>query len=103
VFTLQYVRELRELGMQPGADEIVGMKVQGVTPRICQGAASHRNQSDVDEIVGMKVQGVTAEYVRTLQSAGFKNLSCDDVIGAKVMGINSEFIEKSAQAWIPGI
>jgi len=49
----------------------------------------------VDEIVGMKVQGVTAEYVKTLQSAGFKNLSGDEVIGAKVVGINSEFIEKA--------
>jgi hypothetical protein len=33
--------------------------------------------------------------VKTLQSAGFKNLSCDEVIGAKVQGITPEFIEKA--------
>src|SRR6266436_2599363 len=76
-------------------DEIIAMKVQGVTPEYVKELRATGINPDVDEIVGMKVQGVTAEYVRTLQSAGFKNLSCDDVIGAKVMGINSEFIEKA--------
>ena len=40
----------------------------------------------------MKVQGVTADYIKTLQSAGFKP-SVDDVVGAKVQGITPEFIE----------
>ena len=37
----------------------------------------------------------SSDLVKTLQSAGFKNLSCDEVIGAKVQGITPEFIEKA--------
>jgi beta-lactamase regulating signal transducer with metallopeptidase domain len=93
--TPEYIKAIRDLGLQPSADEIVGMKVQGVTPEFVKELRVTGINPDVDEIIGMKVQGVTAEFVKTLQSAGFKNLTCDDVIGAKVMGINSEFIERA--------
>src|SRR6266850_1984236 len=49
------VHELRELGLQPGADEIVGMKVQGVTPEYVKELRATGIHPDVDEIVGMKV------------------------------------------------
>jgi hypothetical protein len=50
---------------------------------------------DTDELIGMKVQGITPEYVKSMQDAGFKNLDVDDLIGAKVQGITPEFIEKA--------
>jgi len=45
-------------------------------------------------MIGLRVQGVTPEYIKALQTAGFK-LSIDDVIGAKVQGITPEFIDKA--------
>ena len=50
---------------------------------------------DTDELIGMKVQGITPEYVKSMQAAGFKDLKCEELIGAKVMGVNAEFIEKA--------
>jgi hypothetical protein len=41
------------------------------------------------------VQGITPEYVKSVQAAGFKDLTCDELIGAKVMGVTPEFIEKA--------
>jgi hypothetical protein len=38
------------------------------------------------------VQGVTADYIKALQSAGFKP-NADEIIDAKVQGITPEFIE----------
>ena len=42
----------------------------------------------------MRVQGVTADYIKTLQAAGFK-VELDEAIGAKVQGITPEFIESA--------
>jgi len=42
---------------------------------------------NTDELIGMKVQGITPEYVKSMQAAGFKDLDCDELIGAKVQGI----------------
>ena len=50
---------------------------------------------DSEELIGMKVQGVTPEYVKSLQAAGFNDLDADEIIGAKVQGITPEFIEKA--------
>jgi hypothetical protein len=50
---------------------------------------------NTDELIGMKVQGITPEYVKSMQAAGFKELDCDELIGAKVQGVTPEFIEKA--------
>ena len=93
--TPEYIKAIHDLGMQPTAEEVVGMRVQGITPEYIRDMRTVAQNLSVEDLIGMKVQGVTAEYVKTLQSAGFKNLSCDEVIGAKVQGITPEFIEKA--------
>jgi hypothetical protein len=47
----------------------------------------------VNQIVAMKVQGVTPEYRKKLEAAGFK-LGVDELVMAKVMDITPEFIGK---------
>src|SRR6266496_2448504 len=89
-----YVKEIHDLGLQPTVEEFVGMKVQGVTPDYVRELRATGLAPNVGELIGMKVQGVTAEYVKALQAAGFKDLKSDQIIGAKVQGITPEFIEK---------
>jgi hypothetical protein len=49
---------------------------------------------DSDDVIALKVQGVTTEFIKALQSAGFKP-DVDDIIGAKVQGVTPEFIERA--------
>lgn len=89
--TPAYVKEIRELGLQPSADEIVGMKVQGITPEYLREMRTIAANLGVDELIGMKVQGITPEYANEMRGLGLK-ADPDNLIGMKVQGITPEYI-----------
>jgi beta-lactamase regulating signal transducer with metallopeptidase domain len=89
--TPEYVRAIHDLGLHPDVDGIVGMKVQGITPDYVKELRGLGFKPDVDDIIGMKVQGVTAEYVQGLKGAGIA-ASADDVVGMKVQGVTPEYV-----------
>jgi len=89
--TPEYVRAIHDLGFQPDADGLVGLKVQGVTPEYIKELRSLGFKPDVDEIIGMKVQGVTAEYVQGLKAVGIQ-ADADDIVGLKVQGVTPEYV-----------
>jgi len=90
--TPEYVREMHDLGLHPGAEGFVGMRVQGVTPDYVKELRSLGFNPDVDQIVGMKVQGITPEYIRELQSVGLKP-DGNQVVGLKVQGVTAAYIK----------
>lgn len=90
--TPEYVRAIHEQGLHPDVDAIVGMRVQGVTPEyIRQMRATGLALTEEDEIVGMKVQGVTPEYVLALKQLGVQP-DADQIIGMKVQGVTAQYI-----------
>src|SRR5215467_8971430 len=61
--TSEYIHEIRAEGLKPTADELVAMKVQGITPEYIRQIRAMKLNSDIDSLIGMKVQGITPEYV----------------------------------------
>ena len=94
--TPEYVREMRTVAPKPSVDELIGMKVQGITPQYAQEMRELGLQAGPDELIGMKVQSVTPEYVRGMKATGLKP-DADELIGMKVQGITPEYV-KSVQA-----
>lgn len=89
--TPSYVKEIRALGLQPSADEFVGMRVQGITPEYIREMRTIEANLSVDELIGMKVQGVTPQYAHELRELGIQT-GADDLIGMKVQGITPEYV-----------
>jgi len=89
--TPEYVQKMKELGIRPDADTLVGMKVQGVTPQYIADLRAAGVNVDNEEIIGMKVQGVDAGYVRALQQEGI-HADADEIIGMKVQGVTPEYV-----------
>jgi beta-lactamase regulating signal transducer with metallopeptidase domain len=90
--TPEYVKSMRELGMNPDADSLVSMKVQGITPDYVHGMRAATGENlDADDLIGMKVQGVSPEYVKQVHDLGLKADS-GELIGMKVQGISPEYI-----------
>ena len=89
--TPEYVRGMRAAGVNVDADELIGMKVQGVTPEYVKEMRAAYPGIDIDTIIGFKVQGVTTEYATELSKLGIK-ADADDLIGLKVQGVTPEYV-----------
>ena len=91
--TPEYVRDVNQLGLKPNADEFVSLKVQGVTPEYIKGLRALGFNPDLDQIVGMKVQGVDADYVHSLKEVGVTG-DADDFVGMKVQGVTAGYVKE---------
>jgi beta-lactamase regulating signal transducer with metallopeptidase domain len=91
--TPEYIKGMHDLGLQPDVDELIGMKVQGITPDYVREMRKFDANANIDELIGMKVQGITPEYIREIRAI-YANLSVDDLIGMKVQGVTPEYIRE---------
>ena len=91
--TPEYIKAIHDLGLQPTSDEIVGMKIQGVTPEYIRDMRTVAQNPSVDELIGMKIQGVTPQYVRELRELGLQ-VGADEIVGMKVQGVTPEYVKE---------
>jgi len=91
--TPSYVKEIHEIGLRPTADELIGMRVQGITPEYIREMRTIDAKLNVDELIGMKVQGITPQYAKELGELGVK-VAPDELIGMKVQGITPEYVRE---------
>lgn len=101
--TPEYIKGIHELGLHPTADELVGMKVQGITPEYIREMRNFHSNLTVDELIGMKVEGVTPQYIREFRDLGLQP-GPDETVGMKVQGVTPEYVrELRATGLKPGI
>jgi bla regulator protein blaR1 len=91
--TPEYIRAIHDLGLQPTSEEIIGMKVQGVTPEYIRDMRTVAQNLSVDELIGMQVQGVTLQYVRELRELGLQP-GAEEIVGMKVQGVTPEYVKE---------
>ena len=88
--TPEYIKGMNDLGLQPSVEELIGMKVQGITPEYVREMRKFDSNASIDDLIGMKVQGITPEYFREARKT-YGNLSIEELIGMKVQGITPEY------------
>jgi beta-lactamase regulating signal transducer with metallopeptidase domain len=91
--TPEYIHEIRAEGLKPDTDELIAMKVQGITPEYIHQVRAMNLKVDVDTLIGMKVQGITPEYADEMRKLGFKPEG-DELIAMKVQGITAEYVHQ---------
>ena len=98
--TPEYIHAIRAEGFKPSADELITLKVQGVTPEyIRQVRAMNIGANDVDTIVAMKIQGVTPEYVQEMKQLGFHS-DAEELIAMKIQGVNAAYVKQLTEMGI---
>src|SRR5256884_1897951 len=91
--TPEYIKGMHDLGLQPNAEELIGMKVQGITAEYISEMRKYFSNLNVEDSIGMKVQGVTPEYIRGFHDLGLQP-SAEDVIGLKVQGVTPDYVKE---------
>jgi beta-lactamase regulating signal transducer with metallopeptidase domain len=91
--TPQYVHEIHALGLKPEVNELIAMRIQGVTPEIIRQLRDAGLAREVNQIIAMQVQGVTPEYVKQLHEMGM-DTDGDIVLAMKVQGVSAEYVRE---------
>jgi bla regulator protein blaR1 len=92
--TADYIKSVKDLNIRADVDTLVGLKVQGITSDYIKGMRDATGQNlDADELIGLKVQGVTTDYIKQMHDLGVKT-DADDIIGMKVQGVTPEYIKQ---------
>ena len=99
--TPEYIHEIHALGLHPSVDELIGMRVQGLTPQYIRDMRAAGIDVKTDELIGMKVQGITPEYVKNMQGLGLK-FTPQELVGMKVQGVSGEYIRDMRAAGMDG-
>jgi beta-lactamase regulating signal transducer with metallopeptidase domain/sporulation protein YlmC with PRC-barrel domain len=99
--TAEYIRGIHSAGLKPSVEELIAMKVQGITGEYIRELAQAGVKTTIDELIGMKVQSITPDYVRQMEDLGLDTDS-DKLIGMKVQGITPEYV-KEMRAAVPNL
>jgi beta-lactamase regulating signal transducer with metallopeptidase domain len=95
--TAEYVRSLVAAGVKPDADEIVAMKIQGITSDYLKGLTDAGVKVAIDEALAMKIQGISPDYIRELR-VSFPDIAADDILAMKIQGVTPEYVKELRNA-----
>jgi len=91
--TPEYVRSLITAGVRADADEIVAMKIQGITSGYLKSLSDAGVKVAVDEALAMKIQGISPDYIRELRTS-FPNIDSDEILAMKIQGVTPEYAKE---------
>jgi len=97
--TPEYARKMEQLGFgKPTARELVSLKIFGVTPETVQAMkASGITPTTLHDLIKYQIFKVTPEYVAGMKAAGFGDLSSSTLVKFRVHGITPESAKATKQ------
>lgn len=101
--TPAYVEAMRSTQMRIDIDHLIAMRSNGVTPAYVSEMRQVVTDVGAEQIIAMRVHGVTPKFVRELAEAGLEVRAANEVIAAKVQGITPELIKSAVEHGFKGL
>lgn len=98
------VQELEAMGYTPTVGNLVAMSHAGVTPEYAKDmSARFGRKLEAEDLVQMKHLGVTPAYLEALKASGFSTNDPDDVVQARAVGVNEAYVRELKNAGYTGM
>jgi beta-lactamase regulating signal transducer with metallopeptidase domain len=98
------VQELSAMGYAPTVANLVSMGHAGVTPEYAKDMSTRFGRKlDADDLVQMKHLGVTPAYIEALKAAGFTTNDPDDLVQARAVGVDEAYVRELKNAGYTGM
>ncbi|MCK8501522.1 M56 family metallopeptidase [Myxococcus fulvus] len=102
--TPERVKELRGMGLEPTVSNLVGMGHAGVTPEFVKRMNEvFGRKLEAGMLVELRHLGVTPEYVAALSGAGFETKNPRDVMDARAVGVSEQYVQGLKEAGYSGL
>lgn len=91
-----FVREARARWDDPGLDDLMAMRIHGVTPRWMDDMAElGLDVHELDDALAFRIHGVTPDFVREARDMGLGDLDADDLVAMRIHGIDAAFVREA--------
>lgn len=102
--TPESVKELESMGYEPTVGNLVKMSHAGVTPAYTKQMSERFGKKlAADTLVQLRHLGVTPDYLAVLQSAGFATNDPEEVIQARAVGVDAAYVQGLKAAGYSGM
>ena len=91
--TPEYIQQIKALGLHPTINELVSMRVQGIDPPYIKDMRDAGFNADINQLISLRIQGVTPEYVRDMRAAGIDG-DASEFMSLRVQGITSDYVKE---------
>ena len=102
--TTGYVRDMQALGYTPKLDQLMAMRIHGVSPEFGRDIRAQGLSADsIDKLIAMRIHGVTPEFVKDIRAAGLESNSIDKLIAFRIHGVSPEFVRQVHSLGFPKV
>ncbi len=103
--TPEFIAAMRDLGYKDlPVQKLVELRIHGITPDFVKDfAALGYKNLDVNDLVNMRIHGVTTDMVKELNALGYKDLAISDLVKMRIHGVTPDYIKKMRDAGYGGI
>ena len=91
--SVNFVREMAELGVKVEMNELIRMRDHGVTPEFVRAMRSEGHDVSHEELVRARDHGVTPDFVRRMGALGYKGLALAEYVRFRDHGVTPDYVE----------
>ncbi len=95
----EFIGEMRALGYNESLSRYTAFRIHGATPEFVRSLQTlgYRNVPS-DDLVAFRIHGVTPEFIRGMQAHGFNDVSGDRLVSFRIHGVTPEYVREMKAA-----
>jgi beta-lactamase regulating signal transducer with metallopeptidase domain len=87
-----YLETMRKSGIEFDVDQLVAMKIHGVTPEYIDAMRATGLKIDAESLIALRIHDVNPDFVASVRAQGFSP-GADEIVAFRIHGITPEYVK----------